>query len=310
MSVVEIRDATPQELHGAIGRVLRGCNFAAAGRQDQAEYFLKYLGAQGLAIDWCLVVADGPALLGSCLGIESPGRVAMVMVSPCSCGEDLCKCMSQALNELTSRAERRGIQIVQSLLPAEARSEKLALEGSGFKYLADLRYFVREVIPEPTAATSWDHLELACYDECDAGAFRNTLRRTYEGSLDCPGLSDLRNIEDILASHRATGLHDPGLWFLARQDGHPVGVLLLTRVPLRSTLEIVYVGVVPESRGRGFGKCLVDFAIAQTRLAHCNQLMLAVDHLNRFALELYRSRGFIETDRRHAWILSLAELSH
>ena len=44
--------------------------------------------------------------------------------------------------------------------------------------------------------------------------FAETILQTYRDSLDCPGLNGVRQIEDIIAGHKASGEFDPALWFL------------------------------------------------------------------------------------------------
>ncbi len=92
---------------------------------------------------------------------------------------------------------------------------------------------------------------------------------------------------------------------LSGPNDEPVGVLLLTHVPLRPAIELVYVGVVPQARGRSYGRLLVRLAIEAASRARKDHLMLAVDRRNHYALKIYGELGFTETDRRHAWIRSL-----
>jgi ribosomal-protein-alanine N-acetyltransferase len=57
-------------------------------------------------------------------------------------------------------------------------------------------------------------------------------------------------------------------------------------------------GVVPEARGRGLGRRIVDFALAQAARAGTERLVLAVDAANGPALGVYRGAGFVEWERR------------
>ena len=70
-------------------------------------------------------------------------------------------------------------------------------------------------------------------------------------------------------------------------------------------MEIVYVGVVPQARGRSYGRLLVRLAIGAASRARKDHLMLTVDRRNHYALNIYASLGFTEMERRHAWIRSL-----
>ena len=63
--------------------------------------------------------------------------------------------------------------------------------------------------------------------------------------------------EEVLSGYRTTGVFDPQRWLLVRQDGEDVGCLLLADHPTSSQWELVYMGLVPEVRGRGLGIELV-----------------------------------------------------
>jgi ribosomal protein S18 acetylase RimI-like enzyme len=63
-------------------------------------------------------------------------------------------------------------------------------------------------------------------------------------------------------------------------------------------LEIVYLGVVPECRGRGIGYALTRQAQWIASLAERERVVLAVDAANRPAISAYETAGFIAWDRR------------
>jgi ribosomal protein S18 acetylase RimI-like enzyme len=116
-------------------------------------------------------------------------------------------------------------------------------------------------------------------------------------------VNGVRTIEEVIAGHKAQGIHDPQLWWLARSAGQPAGVLLLTQMPDAPELDVIYVGVVPEARGRGFGLELVLKAIYETRLAEQRQLTLSVDARNEPARHLYRKVGFETHEQREVLLL-------
>ncbi|MFO0965712.1 MAG: GNAT family N-acetyltransferase [Gemmataceae bacterium] len=135
--------------------------------------------------------------------------------------------------------------------------------------------------------------------------FRDTLLRTYEGTLDCPELNGTRSGEEIIAGHQAQGRFQPELWRLFRKDDAPLGVLLLNPLRDEPAWDLSYLGVVPEQRRRGVGTLLLMHAL---RLAHDGgalELQVAVDERNRPALELYKGHGFAESHRHVALLATL-----
>ena len=301
MDHFQIRDLRREDIRLALHLALPSAARTDDDLISRGDHFLRYLAAQDLEINWKLGILTQGRLMGSVLGIISPGKVAMILTSPCTPETALSDAVTQALELLEQRARHAGLAILQSLIPRDCAARAQVLSKAGYAFLADMRYLVLEVPrslpPQPQHAD----VVVEDYRSVDETAFRNTLGRTYQGSLDCPGLNGLRTMEEIVLSHRHTGIHDPRLWLIAKVGDDPVGVALLTHVPLQSAMEIVYVGVVPEARGRSYGSYLVRLAIENAVRTSSAHLMLAVDHRNHYARKIYSSFGFRETDRRHAW---------
>jgi len=70
----------------------------------------------------------------------------------------------------------------------------------------------------------------------------------------------------------------------------------------------VYLGVVPEARGRGIGAALLARTIRDTAEMGLPQVGLAVDTANAPAVRMYVAAGFREVRRRDAWFVSADEL--
>ncbi len=305
MDHFQIRDLRQEDIRPALHLALPSTARTDCDLPARVDHFLNYLAAQDLEIDWKLGIMTQGRLAGSALGVVSPGKVAMILTSPCTPETALSDAVIQALEVLEQKAQQAGLAILQSLIPPDCADRAQLLGKAGYAFLADMRYLTLEVPPSlPPEPRRPD----VVVEDCRSGdevVFRNTLGRTYEGSLDCPGLNGLRTMEEIVLSHRHTGIHDPRLWLIAKVGDDPVGVVLLTHVPLQSAMEIVYVGVVPEARGCSYGNYLVRLAIENAARANSEHLMLAVDHRNHYARKIYSSFGFKETDRRHAWIRKL-----
>jgi ribosomal protein S18 acetylase RimI-like enzyme len=114
---------------------------------------------------------------------------------------------------------------------------------------------------------------------------------SYQDSLDCPALNGRRNVEDILAGHKATGMFDPTTWLVLREGESPLGVLLLSESLRGDAVELVYLGLAAAARGRGLGEVLMRQALAITGRSRQPRLCLAVDSRNAPALKLYYRHG-------------------
>ena len=101
----------------------------------------------------------------------------------------------------------------------------------------------------------------------------------------------------------APGEFDPSGWFALQHRGQPAGVLITVRTSMRTSLEVVYVGLVPEARGKGLGRLCMHRAIQRyPRDLALAQVSLAVDAANRSACRLYDTMGFTTHSTRSVWI--------
>ena len=70
-------------------------------------------------------------------------------------------------------------------------------------------------------------------------------------------------------------------------------------------LELVYLGLVPEARGRGWGDRLIQLAMVTVARQNKSTLTLAVDSRNIPALKLYQRHGLSRIGSRRALIRDL-----
>ena len=101
----------------------------------------------------------------------------------------------------------------------------------------------------------------------------------------------------MLEAHRATGQFNPQSCRIYRESGRDVGIVLLAEHPDRDVWEVAYLGVVPEARGRGFGRTILTCGIDLVRNTGRATMEIAVDVANIPALRLYETLGFSEIRR-------------
>jgi ribosomal protein S18 acetylase RimI-like enzyme len=87
-----------------------------------------------------------------------------------------------------------------------------------------------------------------------------------------------------------------------REGERPVGCLFMADHPETDSIELLYLGVRPEERGRGLGAAVVQQAITLGRDRGRTVLALSADANNRPAGEIYRSLGFRRLDRREVFL--------
>jgi len=211
--------------------------------------------------------------------------------------------VAKLLGELTSRLAARGTQLAQAVLAVGDNLESARLAAGGFWQAANLLYLCGEAERFPTQPPKlpFELRPAASLSEAELVAL---IDRTYEKSLDCPWIDGQRTTTDVLRGHYAVGEYRPELWQIAIAK-EPVGCLFVNLHPDVRHAELVYLGVTPQARGRGFGKALTQQAMWLARQADCDRLVLAVDLANEPAIRAYYAAGLKTWDRRAIWCHSL-----
>jgi len=188
----------------------------------------------------------------------------------------------------------RGASIPALLLAADAR------RGFG-KSLADRLGGVR---------SHGEHL--MALERCDAGLGRQgeAVRLVPVTGAELPlaaGLSsEIFGDEPADALAFVQGLlDDPSReQFLAMGTGGPVGMVAMSTIDGRHMIHGL--GVVPAARGAGFGKAILDAALAVLFGRGAERVSLEVDDGNAAAIALYASRGFKDESRTDYWRIPVA----
>jgi len=278
----------------AIGEFLSGV--PEAGASEASDTFL------GKTFKNYVIAERGREILGACRMIPAAGRCAAVLAPRLLLGDE--HLAARLIRAAAALAHTRdGARLIQVLTDPAGGGGSLesALKQAGFERLAVLAYLRRDVRPADGATPLPSDIEWANYGFLRHRLFAETISRTYEGSLDCPGLAGLRTMDETLATHKRTGVFSPRWWHEAMREERPVGVVLLNHLKGRG--EIAYLGVVPEARGRGIGRALVERAIQDAAETGLPLVGLTVDTSNAPAVRLYAAAGFREIRRRLAWFI-------
>ena len=302
---------------------------AIPGKPDRCVTdFLGDTERQGTDADLLFGAFDHQRLSAACVAPCSPGGSALVLVGTSDARERSLRGVEAVLRALQPAAASRSLRLLQLLLSPESRDVATSVQAAGFRYLTRLIYLQRrvgapsfsekrvgdppanEISPPPFASRRMGHpqtgddpeLRWESYTPAREVLFQDAVARTYAQSQDCPELTGVRPMSDVLAGHRTAGVYDPRLWFVALRGAQPVGVLLLNRIPRRRALEIVYMGVAQVARGTGVANALLHRAVETAALQSATNLALAVDARNTPARRLYQRWDFTPTGERDAWI--------
>jgi mycothiol synthase len=244
----------------------------------------------------------GRRLLGVVLVLESPGRTGMLFYSPVSGAGVEREVLADLTRTITQEALAGGLSFVQALLAPDAEADIAMLERAGYEKLTELTYMKLDL----TDAHVWRNdarLVWRSYEQFDLDELGELIDATYLGSMDCPMLHGVREVTDVIAGHKDTGIFTPQSWWIVEMKGSPVGCILVNDSRTVPASEIVYVGVVPSFRRQGIARVMLRRAAADARAEGRMALTLAVDTCNTYARKLYQGEGFHVTDRRLAYVI-------
>lgn len=297
-----------------------------ADPSDCGHRFLKRAREHGISLDLFWAVLDGIGRVRqSALVVPQAGRTAMLFLS--GVGEDArCGGREQQYRDRvavirgairgTVDAVGDGVHLVQALPAPEEWWAVEAFQGAGMLRLGDLAYLRRPlrspagvmgVVGVAGESPAWpEGVEVRPMTSLDDSAARRLLRealeRTYIDTLDCPGLCEMRDIDDVIESHRATGEPDPSLWWIVYLNDVPEGCVLLSPCPEQDSVELVYMGLGPGLRGRGLATGLLARAIDRAQRTRLSHVVCAVDEKNEPARALYARLGFSAYAHRIAFV--------
>lgn len=291
---------SPADLRAMLGVILAVPGSNERAPAHQVSGFCEYL-AHGPAQWEGLRCGNRRSPVAAFLALRLPGRTAIVMIPPPG---ELGIDPEEQLRLTRAGLARLGehdLYYVQALLELGATGVAALLEQAGFRPLAVLEYLERDALHPWVDPPGPEEAEWVQYDERTHGEFAQTVLATYRDSQDCPELTGLRPMDDILAGHKASGRFEPRLWELARVAGRTAGCLLLSPLMHAPMLEVVYMGVVPEFRRRGVGELLLRRALEQCHTTGARRLTVVVDDRNEPAKRLYARLALLPVARRKAF---------
>ncbi len=252
------------------------------------------------ALQGLFCARTGKRVLGAALAQVQPGRTAAVWLprlAPGVAPTTAHVLMAAACGWL----EGQDVVLAQTLLATVPADDRNVLEAARFTHLAEMLYLVApsDQYPEHPPAGM---LQLRPAGRVGYERLAAVVEGTYTATRDCAALDGVRQIDDVLAGYRAAGCSGADEWYLVQGAGEDVGCLILADHPRQGNLELVYMGVLPEWRGHGWGVEVARWAQWRARRLGRDRLVLAVDAENGPALAAYAAAGCAAWDRRSAYL--------
>ncbi len=240
----------------------------------------------------------GEKLVAVAWGQVMRGKTVLLWPARLGPGEDE-SIGDQLQRFLDTQLAANGIRLAQAVVPDRMHTDAKRLARVAYTHAADLLYLASVLgqVRDPPA-----DLEFEPYQEEERSRLSALVERTYIDTLDVPALDAVRDIEDVLDGYQQSGEFSPERWFFIRSKGQDVGCVLLNDHPHQQQWELVYMGIVPEARGNGWGSQATRFAQRLATDAGRQRLILAVDAANDPAISAYTRAGFFELLRRSVFL--------
>lgn len=258
-----------------------------------------------VALDGLFVATRDNRIVGAAWCQELTGRVAAVWPAQVVDGESP-SLARELMVVLRQHFLTLDVHLAQAVLADSQFADAELLKATGFVRTTDLLFLVSRLESFPHGPPQTE-LQYESVQGSSWPRLAQVIGQSYSDTLDCPALNGVRNIDDVLEGYRHVGSFDPRNWFLIRHDDDDVGCLLLNDHPSLQQYELVYMGLVPHARGHGWGWQITRRAQWLTRRAGRCQLTLAVDLLNRPALNVYGTAGFEICDHRSVYFLRIPQ---
>lgn len=251
-----------------------------------------------------LALRDG-RIIGAGLWVPTAGRTALFYAPQTAPQDGLAQAAQvQCIRQAAFMAKTAGMVLGQVILPPDAQATATLYRSADFYDLATLLYMRRN---RPLFKPSFELLpefQLKAYGPELHKDFAQSIAASYHQTLDCPRLSGLRSMDDVIAGHQA-GSFDPSLWLLLQRHGRNVGVLLMAHRREHATLELVYLGLDISCRKMGIGAQLMKLVLLTAMRVEAATITLAVDRANTPAVHLYQTLRFQQTAERMVLIYPL-----
>jgi GNAT superfamily N-acetyltransferase len=274
-------------------------HFSPEERKQQIEKILSTSTVNIPSSDVLFGAYRDQELVGAIFALIQPGKTAQVWL-PCLVENEQASTAAALLQAVGQWLDQRQVCVAQILLETVTTEDDMLIHEGGFDYLTDLLYLVSLKDDFPLTPVS-SPLTFESYNYQNHNRLSQIVDSTYLNTLDCKKLNNIRKLDDVLEGYRATGEFAPAYWLIVRHENQDVGCLLMADYPQYENMELVYMGIIPTYRGRGWGMDVARHAQWLARQSGRLRLVLAVDASNHPALKMYAALGFKAWDQRRVY---------
>lgn len=240
-------------------------------------------------------------LCGAAWGQRQTGNYAIFWPPQLAAGESTQTAFLLA-EAVVRDLDAAGVDLAQSLLADSNQESASVLQCVGFQHSADLLYLTCESARFPISGPAPCDIEFAEFAEAERDRLALVIESTYQDTKDCTALDGARSIHDVINGYQATGTFRSQNWLFVQYQNQDVGVILLADHHPARHWELMYMGLMPQWRGRGWGRQIARYAQWLACGANVERILVAVDAANQPAIDVYRNTGFEIWDRRSVFL--------
>ena len=189
------------------------------------------------------------------------------------------------------------------ILEESSSTLRTALKHAGYDSLCQVATMYQPLIPAREQPLT--RLEFVSGAENKRTELISMIEATYQQSLDCPKLQDMRSTNDILDGYQQQGAIPVDGWSFVHHANTAIGCLLMNAFEGKKFWELTYFGLIPEARGQGWGTQVVQQACSHAAKAGAELLITTVDQANQPALAIYRQLGFMPMENNEIYAKQL-----
>ncbi len=298
--MIEVSRVSAREQETALAILFRDLDDAS--RQQHISDLLEQASIGQLPLDGLLLAKSDGRPVGCGLYLIERDQTAFVWPP----AVDAENCLSvdpeniadAILQRICREVDAADAWIGQCILEGDKTVDQQRLIRNGFGYLTDLVFMQRQLTEQLPASSVESLTAIEYQSDTNRNQFIQLLQRTFQGTLDCPELRDRRSAADMLDGFDASRPKGRAHWKLYQSESQQWGIVLINERPEDKTWEIIYMGVVPEARGKKLGREMLLASLDGLSDRECDSIMLAVDCRNHYAIDTYDEIGFEEIGRR------------
>ncbi len=289
----EIRAINGHEVRKSLTVLLKEPHDDSDKALQRALSFENMAAAHNYDLQRQIVVTSGDEIIFSTFLMPQKGGSAFVFISdPAQLDPEQWLLALAAVKELIAKSSKVDFTFLQLMLSPEETAKIQLATQAGFICGSEIHYLYRQINSKIGVVRIPPGVRWQIYSEKNHDLFAKVIEHSWIDSLDCPEMADVRSVQQTIDSYKSAGVFTRTCWSLMLYEDEPVGVCLLSPLSHGNNIELTYTGVVPEARGRGFGKIMLNRAISLSAIDGYKIMTLAVDDKNKYAHNIYDHAGF------------------